>query len=356
MAYKKLNLIKESNMQHKVTKKQPLLDSAGNIAEVGYSTSLVWEYDRNAIKAKKIRIKEWDYYLISNQRYALCLTVADNGFAGAISASIVDFEKQFDTTKTEISLFPMGKMGFPSSSEVGNINATIKGATLNFDNDGKTRRLYGSMPKFYKGQTLSVDITLSNFPKESMVIATPFSKKKHFYYNQKINCMYADGYFQLGDEKYTFSKKDSLGTLDWGRGVWTYDNTWYWGSLQAILDDKSLFGFNIGYGFGNNTAATENMLFYNGKAHKLDEIEFHIPQKNNKDDFLSPWRITSNDNRLELDFEPILDRQAPLNLGIIMMMPHQVFGKFSGKAILDDKSVIEIKNLIGFAEKVRNKW
>ena len=29
------------------------------------------------------------------------------------------------------------------------------------------------------------------------------------------------------------------------------------------------FGWNIGYGFGDNSVATENMLFYEGKAHKL---------------------------------------------------------------------------------------
>ena len=35
---------------------------------------------------------------------------------------------------------------------------------------------------------------------------------------------------------------------------------------------------------------------------------------------------------------------------------HQVFGKFSGSVILDDGSKLEIKDLLGFAEKVRNKW
>ena len=45
--------------QHKVTEKQKLLNKQGNIAEPGYSTSLVWQYDRADIKAKKIRIKEF---------------------------------------------------------------------------------------------------------------------------------------------------------------------------------------------------------------------------------------------------------------------------------------------------------
>jgi len=38
------------------------------------------------------------------------------------------------------------------------------------------------------------------------------------------------------------------------------------------------------------------------------------------------------------------------------MIPHQVFGKFTGKIVLDDGNIINVENLIGFAEKVHNKW
>jgi len=35
---------------------------------------------------------------------------------------------------------------------------------------------------------------------------------------------------------------------------------------------------------------------------------------------------------------------------------HQVFGHFSGKAILDNGQEIRVQNLLGFAEKVYNRW
>jgi hypothetical protein len=38
------------------------------------------------------------------------------------------------------------------------------------------------------------------------------------------------------------------------------------------------------------------------------------------------------------------------------MIPNQVMGKFSGYVILKDGTKIEIKDKIGFAEKVHNKW
>ena len=83
-----------------------------------------------------------------------------------------------------------------------------------------------------------------------MVICTPFNKPGHFYYNQKINCMRASGAVRIGEEEYRFEPDSSFGVLDWGRGVWTYHNTWYWGSASGLVDGVD-FGFNIGYGFGD---------------------------------------------------------------------------------------------------------
>ena len=44
------------------------------------------------------------------------------------------------------------------------------------------------------------------------------------------------------------------------------------------------------------------------------------------------------------------------DLLVICSDQHQVFGRFSGKAVLDDGRELKIENLTGFAEKVRNKW
>ena len=120
--------------------------------------------------------------------------------------------------------------------------------------------------------------------------------------------------------------------------------------------DLMHFGWNIGYGFGDTSAASENMLFYGGKAHKLSQVRFHIPQREGRDDFLSPWRFTSDDGRFEMKFVPILDRAACTDVKLIKSDQHQVFGHFTGTATLDDGTVIRVRDMIGFAEKVENKW
>ena len=344
--------------QREITEVIKLLNSEGNIDTAGYAKKLNWEYNREAITANKARLKEWDYYYIGNDSCALCLTMADMGYVGALSATIMDFTVPMQITKSAVCLFPMGKINMPLTSVVGDCSWKVGKVEMTFTNDGKTRRLFGQYPKFgNEKETLSFDVTLTDIPEESMVIATPFKKQGHFYYNQKINCMTADGWFKLGDKDYSLSKDEgTMGTLDWGRGVWTYDNTWYWGSLQTRLPDGKTFGFNIGYGFGDNEDATENMLFYDGKSHKLDEVTFNIPQKDGVDDYMSDWTFTSNDGKFEMDFHPLIDRYAPFDLKVFAMIPHQVFGYFTGKATLEDGTVITLDRTLGFAEKVHNKW
>lgn len=85
-------------------------------------------------------------------------------------------------------------------------------------------------------------------------------------------------------------------------------------------------------------------------------MSFIIPFKDAKEDFMADWTFTSNDDRFEMNFKPIIDRAACTNALLIKSDQHQVFGKFNGRAILDDGTVIEVKDLLGFAEKVANRW
>ena len=343
-------------MQHKITNSGNLLDERGSLREPGYATSLISRYRREDIKAPKYRIKEWDYYLIYNDDFGLALTVDDNGYMSLLSASLLNFKENWEQTTSPIGAFPMGKVKLPSTSAEGVSELTIGGSTIRFETNNGSRRLTCHMKNFRDKKPLDAEITLTNEPQDSMVIATPFAEKKTaFYYNQKIIAMRAEGKMTFDGRDYIFSPESSFGLLDWGRGVWTYKNTWFWGAAQGNVNGEA-FGFNIGYGFGDTSAASENMLFYKGVAHKFDRLTFGIPQKNGKDDFLSPWKIVSNDGRFDMDFIPFMDRASDTNVLLVRSNQHQVFGKFTGKAVLDDGTVLEIKDITGFAEKVYNKW
>ena len=334
----------------------PLLDEHGKLCEAGYQHRLTRAYDRASVKASKLRLKEWDYYCVCSQDTVLALTIADNGYMGLDSVTLIDLNRRWQYTKSFIRAFPMGKTGLPASSKQGDVAVEKGGYALSFKNDGKERVLDVRVEKFFDGKPLNARVTLTDEPEHTMVIATPFpGKPKAFYYNQKINCLQAEGQVSFDGRTHVFSKEDSMGVLDWGRGVWTYKNTWSWSSLSGRIDGVP-FGFNLGYGFGDTSAATENMLFVNGRAHKLRHVTFDIPQKpEGGDDFLKPWTIKDDEGRLDMVFTPVLDRAALTSLGVIESDQHQVFGHFDGVAKTDGQ-VLTLKHMLGFAEKVRNKW
>lgn len=342
--------------QHEIVKRHNLLNEKGHLIETGFAKSLILDYDRKAIKANKSRIKEWDYYLIYNDDFGIALTIDDNSYMALDSISLLDFNNRTEITTSPMKLFTFGKRNFPSTSKTGDIKVKEKTHEMSFVNKGTSRLLTFEMYNFKDGKPIKGEIELTCENAETMVIVTPFKEAKdHFYYNQKINCMPARGKVTFDNKEYVFSPSNSFGTLDWGRGVWTYKNTWYWGSASGLVDGHK-FGFNIGYGFGDTSAASENMIFYDNKAHKLSNVSFNIPLQDGKDDFLSPWTFTSDDGRFEMDFVPIMDRAANTDFVILGSNQHQVFGRFSGTAILDDGSKVEIKDFLGFAEKVANKW
>ena len=346
-------------MQHEITTPGPLLDAEGSLTEPGWARHPYPVYDRAHIKAGKTRIKEWDYYLVTDGHTGLALTIADNGYMGLDSISLLNFDEGWEITTSPIRVLPMGKTGLPSDIERGDCHITGKDYGLHFlHGENGSRTLLAQMRRFGPEGSLTARVELTDPPRERMVIATPFDKAGHFYYNQKVNCFRASGTVTYGydNRTYTFSPDSAFAVLDWGRGVWTYQNTWYWGSASGSIDGVP-FGWNIGYGFGDTSAATENLLFYDGRVHKLAEVRFHIPLRaDGQEDYMQPWLFSSSDGRFEMSFRPVLDRASRTSLGVIESDQHQVFGRFNGKAVLDDGRVIAVRDFFGFAEKVKNKW
>lgn len=358
--------------QNRITERGPLHTPDGILANPGYATSLLMEYTRRNITAGRWRVKEWDYYLINDEEYALALTLGDLGYMGLVSASIIDLVENTYQTESVIVPFPMGGWLLPERSDEGTSYFSNNKVRFKFDVVNGTRKIRAWFSEFYRGEDLHVEAILDEEPQDSMVIATPWAEDPHaFYYNQKIVCMRARGSFRIGYDVHGFRPEDSFGLLDWGRGVWTRDNTWYWAAAQGLYHSKEKYvkprriGLNLGYGFGDTSAATENMIFYDGRAYKLGAVDFGIPEREMKSkklksagdkyELMQPWRIKDSEGKLDLVFTPCVDRCDYTNVGLIITDQHQVFGTYSGTAYAGEKK-LEIENLRGFAEVVRNKY
>ena len=92
-----------------------------------------------------------------------------------------------------MSVLPLGRRHLPESSQRGDVVVRGKDYSMEFRHVSDGRRLTFSMSGFSGSLPIQGEILLTQEPEESIVMCTPFRQKAHFYYNQKINCLRAEG-------------------------------------------------------------------------------------------------------------------------------------------------------------------
>jgi Domain of unknown function (DUF2804), N-terminal/Domain of unknown function (DUF2804), C-terminal len=344
-------------METELTQPGDLLTPDGCLAQIGWSRQPLLDCNLEATHfytlrpLQRFRIKRWDYYAVFSQRGFFSATIADLGYAGNLFVYVMDFET--GQLHEQGLVIPLGKgIDLPRNSTAGDSHFKNEKVELHFYVSATQRKISVAWPNFHSGRGIQANISLICPPDyESMTIVIPIGKKR-FYYNRKINCMPAEGTIQYGDIIETLNPQTCSGSLDWGRGVWEYQSYWNWASSSGFLVDGRPIGLNFGSGFGDLTKAGENALILANRIHKLGQVKFDY----NSRDYMEPWIFSDIDDRLDLTFTPFKERLAQTNLGIIFSEVHQMFGRYNGRAVADDGEVIQIKNLIGFAEEHHARW
>jgi len=348
----------QSKPQQEITESLPLLNPQGSLAKIGWARQPLWDCNLEAVQfypplgrpLQRFRVKRWDYYGLTTPTHFYSFTLADLGYAGQVFAYIVDFARRSHHEETLTVPFARG-IQLPRNSTEGVSCYEGKSVRIAFQTEATGRRLSVNWDGF-GGGSLAAEVFFHLPPEhESLVITIPI-KGNRFYYNRKINCLQAEGWIETGGQRLELSPETHLGNLDWGRGVWEYKSFWVWASASGFLPDRRRVGLNLGFGFGDTSAATENALILDGRIHKLGQVNFTY----DSGDFMRPWRMVAPDGRLDLTFTPFLDRTAATNLLLITSEVHQMFGHYSGTAITDDGETLKLEGLLGFAEEHHAKW
>jgi len=352
--------------QIEYTEPTRLLDGKGNLlVHGGWARHNIFDYDRTVARPQ-YRGKEWDFYQVSNGRYMVQISMANISIGGYASANLVDISGKNKKIITSMALWLGGKnkVVMPENCDCPNVCEYKKGKYIFravTEKNSRTIEFYGPC----KQGNVSAKFTMDLFDDhQNITIVTPFKKKgeylpTRFFMTMKQNCMPCEGTFVCGEETYTFEKKDTFCVLDWGRGVWPYKNVWYWGNGAQYIKDEDgndhIFGFEITWGIGDESNATETCLFYDGVAHKIGSVDVEVFPKPDK--YMQPWRFISEDGRFDLTMTPTYDHHSDMNaLNIVRMHSHQVHGLWNGTVTLDDGTKLEIKDMYAFCEYVENKW
>lgn len=332
-------------MEKRFTSPEPVLNQNG-VPTPGWASYGVLQYNRKGIKAPPWRIKEWDWYQISDAEKALQFTYGHASYAGQIGAMLFDFEKGEQIfVKDKIVALPFGGLKLGASAEDDTVlEYDKKDMYMRFEKQGDLRTITCRCEGF------EAEAEMRRKNPHALVINIPFNEKETaFYYNHKVSCMQANARINVNGTEYVF-EENAWGLLDWGRGVWPFHNEWYWSSASGTLGGE-IFGFNLGKGFGNTAAASENCIFYKDGIHKLGKINIDLGKN-----YMHPWRLYDENGRLDITLTPVYDRETKIKLLWVDNNTHQMFGKFEGYATLDDGTRLEIKDITGFAEHAVNNW
>ncbi|TFH29331.1 MAG: DUF2804 family protein, partial [Promethearchaeota archaeon] len=142
-------------MQQEITQEGPLLDDKGHLVQSGWGKFPILQYDRSKVRAHPLRIKEFDYYEIRNDKIGLYLVIYDVGYQGKIQATFMDFEKREFSEASEITWFPKGKMKMPPSSNAGDIQYSMKNAKWECIKHEGYRQFKFEFPDFMGGRGFS---------------------------------------------------------------------------------------------------------------------------------------------------------------------------------------------------------
>jgi len=339
-------------MQRQITEITDLLDKNGKVIQPGYAKKMLYRYNRDRIHANPFALKEWDFYQISGGDWVLQMTIGHVSYAVNYSSTLFNIHTGERRTFSRLKAFPMRNIPMPlNPEEPYSLEGKGKGYRIAY-NISREKRVLTLEAQEEKTGRIKIEVEIANNPNnEKMVIATPFAKPNQFYLNYKENYYAVKGTAAFGDLRVEFGSGYTA-LLDWGRGVWPFTQEWFWGNGTGFSGGKK-FGFNIGWGFGDTSMATENMFFYEGKAYKLGGLKAERDEK----DYMKPWRFTSDDGSFDLNMTPVYDNHTMTNIAFIIKTGcHQVHGLFNGTVRLPNGSEIKITNLLAFCEHAINRW
>lgn len=355
--------------QREYTEPVKMLADDGTLLVSGWARNMVFDYDRTKSRPKN-RKKEWDFYQVCNGKYMVQLSFANISIGGYVGLNLVDLRNPDSNKKLVAGIIaePMSaflggrdKYVLPKKGDVpNNVKFKVGKAEFEFDTKENSRTLcFKSVDK--KGKPIECSFQM-DIPDglENITTVLPFEgHPTRYFMTTKQNCMPCEGKVKYGEDVYEFSKEDSFACLDWGRVNTPYRLVWYWGNGASYIYDsegnKHTFGFEITWGIGDEKNATETCIFYDGKVHKFGAVDVETFPKPDK--YMKPWHFISEDGRFDFTMIPFYDHHSDLNaVNIMRMHSHQVHGMWSGTAVLDDGTKLEIKDMYAFCEYVENKW
>lgn len=336
-------------MLNKITEKVDVLNDDGTCKSPGYCFRYLFNYNRENIKARESRIKEWEFYQFIEDNWVMQFTIGYASIFDSYSFNFFNIETGQKYEFGKLKLHKKKEIIYPNPEQSFDIKYKSKNFNIRFENNDGLRKINFSCLNKKHGNVTAEVLINGDLNNEKMCILTPFKENnRQFYLNYKENYYDCKAKIQIADKHYEFNNLKGL--VDSGRGYWPYKQEWVWSSLTSSIEEHD-FGWNLGYGFGDLSYATENMIFFDHKGIQLGHLYFDFQTENS----MKTVFIKDENGIFEATLEPLFDNYTHTDFIWIHNKCHQVFYNASGTIKIEGKQY-KFSDIKCFMEKAKNHW
>jgi hypothetical protein len=301
---------------------------------------------------RRLRLKEWVHIALIHHEWYLSLALVDLGFLGTSWLHL--FNRRTGEAFEHGRKLRPGRFHAPENVWDHSAKIETPGYRVRVHHhlDRQVHRFDINVKE--KGQRPAVvgAVLLHEDPARTqpLVVMLPLGPNRPMF-SQKSACP-VTGALDVGGEKVEFAPDKHVGLLDYHKAFYPRSTFWKWGTFATIDAAGSLLGVNLTHNvIADDTRFNENCIWHGNRLTLLRAARFDIPK-----DRMQPWRIHTEDSRVDLELVPQGQRRERVNLGLVKSAYDQPYGLYSGTLIDSEGRRHKVEKAFGLAEDHASTW
>jgi hypothetical protein len=326
-------------MQQRLYRPLPLLDTEGRLIESGYALAPLWEYDPQKVKMPKKTIKEEDTAVFFSDSAIFFVRVGHQGRLHSVSITLADLHRnQIDTATRSHVAFRKQNSNYSISPEKGVTGGFGKMYDITIRTEGQELHAYGHMYDFLGiNRPLLFDFVVGLATEPCLQVAMPARGSRGFFCRTFMPGVHADGRVVLGERDILFPSAFSHAAYLWTRAA--YRGRIPSASLSSVgMVEGELLSLRLVMGGFRDRLGSENVVFHGGVAHKLGTLSFEEKEE-------GLILIHDEQKRLQAQFHCSLQAESGEHSLFGKTVLQERYGYLSGEVILDSGKKVVFQSL-----------
>lgn len=295
---------------------------------------------------KALRLKRWQFYLITHPRFALGMVIIDLGFASSSFMYVFDRDTGRLAPRKRLTLDRGTKVS--DSLWHGHCLFRQKNYSIEIRNnlDSGTHEISLHM-KGDGAPDVQGEITLHQNPggTRPMSVCMPVRPGRFMYSTKAASTV--SGSVSIGGEQFALDPARDTAFMDEHKAFYPRHTYWKWAALAFVDPGGRLVAANMTDNLVKDQHAwNENGILTPDANDLLGPVRFEYDPS----DVMKPWRLKDLDNRVNLTFTPLAVKTDNTNAVLIRTDYRQPMGLFNGTLACCGGEIIQVRDAFGVTE------